>query len=95
MARKEQRSKGDRGGQVHRKGWGRWLPIAVLILVAIFIGVGGRWLLARQGNTGSTGAAIQLAPGSQLPEKVRKAPPKGAKGQAITAPPVFEDAKTE
>ncbi|MBC8249075.1 MAG: hypothetical protein H8E90_05305 [Anaerolineales bacterium] len=47
----------------------------MLILVAIFIGVGGGWLLARQGSTGSTVTEIQLAPVSQLSEKVRKAPP--------------------
>ncbi|HID85866.1 MAG TPA: hypothetical protein EYP55_00610 [Anaerolineae bacterium] len=39
------------------------------------MGLGGAWLLIRRGDAGSTVTEIQLAPVSQLPEKVRRAPP--------------------
>ena len=57
--------------QKRRKGWLYALPI----LAALVVGVGGAWLLTRQGDASSTEPEIQLAPVSQLPEKVRSAPP--------------------
>jgi hypothetical protein len=54
-----------------RKGW-LYVP---LILAALIIGVGGAWLLTLQGDASSTEPEIQLAPVSQLLEKVRSAPP--------------------
>lgn len=56
-----------------KKGRRGWL-YAIAILAAIFIGVGGAWLLARQRDASSTEPEIQLAPVSQLSEKVRSAP---------------------
>ncbi len=58
-----------------RKGSRRWLYVAIPILAAVLIGVGGGWFLARRGDTGSTRPEIQLAPVSRLPEQVRRAPP--------------------
>jgi len=69
MTRKKQRAR------PYQRGSGKWLYVAVPILAAVLIGVGGGWLLARKGGTGSTRAEIQLAPVSQLSEKVRSAPP--------------------
>lgn len=74
MAGKNRKSRGDEGTQAHQEGWGRWLPIAVLILATVLIGVGGGWLLARRGNTGSTEREIQLASVSLLSDKLRSAP---------------------
>ncbi len=60
-----------RHGQKKRVKWLYvTLPLAVLLL-----GLGGAWLLTRQGDTGSLEPEIQLASASQLPEKVRRAPP--------------------
>jgi hypothetical protein len=53
----------------------KWLYIVIPILAAVLIGVGGGWVLARRGDTATTGTEIKLAPVSQLPEKVRLAPP--------------------
>ena len=50
-----------------RKGSRRWLYVAIPVLAAVFIG--GGWFLAHQGE-----AEVQLAPASQLSEKVRSAP---------------------
>jgi hypothetical protein len=58
-----------------QKGSGKWLYVAIPILAAVLIGVGGGWVLARRGDTDTTGTEIKLAPVSQLPEKVRRAPP--------------------
>lgn len=59
-----------------------WLYIALPILAALLVGVGAIWLLTRSGEAGSAepeaasaGTEIQLAPVSQLPAKVRSAPP--------------------
>jgi len=72
MTREKQRPKrrGDkrRVGPRRQRRWGKWLYIA-LPTAALLIGLGGAWLL-----TQPQGAEIQLAPVSQLPEKVRKAP---------------------
>ncbi len=53
-----------------RKGSRKWLYVATPILAIVLIGLGGGWFLAHQGGT-----EIQLAPVSQLSEKVRSAPP--------------------
>ncbi len=53
-----------------RKG----LYIGLPILAALLIGVGGAWILTRQGNAGSSETVSQLAPVSQLPQVVRVAP---------------------
>ena len=74
MTREKRRSRGDRGAQARQQGLGKWLYVLFLLAV-LLIGVGGGWLLARRGDTDSTGPEIQLAPVSQLPEKVRRAPP--------------------
>jgi hypothetical protein len=75
MTRKKQRTgKYRKNARPSQKRSGRWRYIAILILAVFLIGAGGGWLLTRQGDTGSTGAEIQLAPVSQLPEKVRAAP---------------------
>ncbi len=75
MTRKKQRTgKQWRNARPSQKRSGRWRYIAVLILAALLIGAGGGWLLSRPRHAGSTGAEIQLAPVSQLPEKVRAAP---------------------
>jgi len=76
MTRKKQRSRMDRKrARSRQKGSGKWLYVAIPILAAVLIGVGGGWVLARRGDTDTTGTEIQLAPVSQLPEKVRRAPP--------------------
>jgi hypothetical protein len=69
----------------------KWLYIAIPILAAVLIGVGGGWVLARRGDTDTTGTEIQLAPVSQLPEKVRRAPPVVQEGYrfAIANPEVL------
>ena len=91
MSRKKQRSRRDRkGARSRQKGLGRWLYVLPL-LAALLIGVGGGWFLARRGDAGSTGPEIQLAPISQLPEKVRRAPPVVQEGYrfAIANPEVL------
>ena len=90
MSRKKQRSRRDRkGARSRQKGLGRWLYVLPL-LAALLIGVGGGWFLARRGDT-ATGPEIQLAPISQLPEKVRRAPPVVQEGYrfAIANPEVL------
>jgi len=67
MTRKKQRA---RSRQKRKK---RWL-YALSILAALLVGIGGAWLFTQQRNTGSTGSNIQLAPVSQLPANVRRAP---------------------
>lgn len=52
----------------------RWLYVGLPILAAVLIGVGGAWILTRQGNAGSAETESKLAPVSQLPQKVRSAP---------------------
>lgn len=56
-----------------RKGSRKWLYVAIPVLAAVLIG--GGWFLARQGDAGSTGSEVRLASVSQLPERVRSAPP--------------------
>jgi len=56
-----------------RKGSRKWLYVAIPVLVAVLIG--GGWFLARRGDADSTGPKVQLASVSQLPERVRSAPP--------------------
>jgi len=51
---KPRRAQSSRSRQARQKGWRKRLPIAALVLAAILIGVGGVWLLTRQGNTGTT-----------------------------------------
>lgn len=92
MTRKKQKSGRDRKrARSRQKRLGKWLYVAIPILAAVLIGVGGGWLLARRGDTGSTGIEIQLAPVSQLPEKVRRAPPVVQEGYrfAIANPEVL------
>jgi hypothetical protein len=75
MTRKTQRTgKYRKNARLSQKGSKRWRYIAALILAAFLIGAGGGWLRTRRRDAGSTGADIQLAPVSQLPEKVRAAP---------------------
>jgi len=61
------------------------------ILAAVLIGVGGGWFLAQRGGTSSAEIEITLAPVSQLPEKVRRAPPVVQEGYrfAIANPEVL------
>jgi len=56
-----------------RKGSRKWLYVAIPVLAAVLIG--GGWFLAHQGDADSTGSKVQLASVSQLPERVRSAPP--------------------
>ena len=51
---KPRRTQSSRSRQAHQEGWGRWLPIAALVLAAVLIGVGGVWFLTRRGDTGPT-----------------------------------------
>lgn len=90
MTRKKQR-KDSKGARSRQKGSGKWLYVVIPILAAVLIGLGGGWFLARRGDTGSTVPEIQLAPVSQLPEKVRRAPPvvQGAYRFAIANPEVL------
>jgi len=74
MTQENRKSSGDKGARSRQKGRRNWLPIAGLILAAVIIGVGGGWLLAQQGNTGSTEREIQLASVSLLSDKLRSAP---------------------
>jgi hypothetical protein len=71
MTRKRQKIKRTRTGQ---KKSNKWLYIAIPILAILLAGVGGTWLLV-QGDADSTGDEIELAPVSQLSDKVRAAPP--------------------
>ena len=92
MAGKKRKSRGDEGTQAHQEGWGRWLPIAGLILAAVLIGVGGGWFLGRQRSTGATaGIEIQLASASLLSDKLRSAPPVVQEGYrfAIANPDIL------
>jgi hypothetical protein len=76
MSRKKHKSRSTKKSAGSRqKGSGKWLYIVIPILAAVLIGVGGGWVLARRGDTDTTGTEIKLAPVSQLPEKVRMAPP--------------------
>jgi hypothetical protein len=76
MSRKKHKSRSSKKGvRSRQKGSGKWLYVVIPILAAVLIGVGGGWFLARRGDASSTGTEIQLAPVSQLPEKVRRAPP--------------------
>ena len=52
----------------------KWLYVGLPILAALLIGVGGAWILTRQGDAGSAEAESQLASVSQLPQAVRIAP---------------------
>ena len=61
------RTQSSRSRQARQKGWRNWLPIAALILAAILIGVGGVWLLTRQGNTGPTVAETTIAGSDDVP----------------------------
>lgn len=58
----------------HHKGVGRWLSVALPALAVLLMGFGGIHLWGRQGNKDSTTTEVQLAPVSQLPERVRRAP---------------------
>jgi hypothetical protein len=92
MTRKKRKPRKGRKGERSRQGGsGKWLYVAIPILAALLIGVGGGWFLARRGDTGSTVPEIQLAPVSQLPEKVRRAPPVVQEGYrfAIANPDVL------
>jgi hypothetical protein len=92
MSRKKRKSRSSRKSASSRqKGSGKWLYVALPILAAVLIGVGGGWVLARRGDIGSTGTEITLAPVSQLPEKVRRAPPVVQEGYrfAIANPEVL------
>ena len=71
MTRKRQRTKRAHTGQ---KKSNKWLYIAIPILAILIAGVGGRWLVAQE-DADSTGDEIELAPVSQLSDKVRAAPP--------------------
>lgn len=51
------------------------LYVALPILAALVIGIGAAWLLVGRNDTGPEGTEIQLAPASQLSDKVRQAPP--------------------
>ena len=64
---KPRRTPSSRSRQARQKGWRNWLPIAALILAAILIGVGGVWLLTRQGNTGPTVAETTIAGSDDVP----------------------------
>lgn len=76
MTRKKRRSREDRKGvRSRQKGSRKWLYVALPILAALLVGLGGGLLLARQRGCGPTTLEIQLAPVSQLPGKVRRAPP--------------------
>lgn len=75
MTRKKRRSRQDRkGASPRQRGVGKSLYLVIPILAALLIGVGGGWLLARQRGTDEAMRQIQLAPVSQLPERVREAP---------------------
>jgi hypothetical protein len=54
---------------------GKWPFVAISILVAVLASVAGVRLLARRGDNESTASGIQLAPVSQLSERVRREPP--------------------
>jgi hypothetical protein len=91
MSRKKHKSRSSKKRvRSRQKGSVKWLYVAIPILAAVLIGVGGGWLLARRGDT-ATGTEIQLAPVSQLPEKVRRAPPVVQEGYrfAIANPEVL------
>lgn len=51
------------------------LFVVLPILAVLVIGIGAAWILAGEENTGPEGTEIQLAPASQLSDKVRQAPP--------------------
>ncbi len=76
MTQKKQRSRMDRKrARSRQKGSGKWLYVAIPILAAVLIGVGGSWVLARRGDTDTTRTEIKLAPVSQLSQQVSSAPP--------------------
>lgn len=65
-------------------GKGKWMRMALPLLALIVIGVAAGWLLTGPSRTDSAGSSnvdsagpkeIQLVSFSQLPDKVRKAPP--------------------
>jgi hypothetical protein len=76
MSRKKSKSRSTkkRAGS-RQKGSGKWLYVAIPILAAVLIGVGGGWVLARRGDTDTTRTEIKLASVSQLSQQVRSAPP--------------------
>lgn len=76
MTRKKRSSRpGRRRPRPRQKGMGRRLYVAILIVGAFLLCLGGAWLLVRRRDTGATEIEVQLAPVSQLSEKVRRAPP--------------------
>ena len=92
MSRKKRKSSNNRKrARSRQKGSGKWLYVALPILAAVLIGVGGGWVLARRGDTDTTGTEITLAPVSQLPEKVRRSPPVVQEGYrfAIANPEIL------
>ena len=92
MSRKKRKSgSSKKRARSRQQGSGKWLYVAIPILAAVLIGVGGGWLFARRGDAGSTETEIQLAPVSQLPERVRMAPPVVQEGYrfAIANPEVL------
>lgn len=72
---KRRTKKADKREASRQKGWWKWPYGALLILAALFIGIGGGWLLARQREGQPSTPLVQLAAVSQLPDKVRRAPP--------------------
>ena len=92
MSRKKRKSRNSRKrARSRQKRTGKWLYVALPVLAAVLIGVGGGWVLARRGDTDTTATEIKLAPVSQLPEKVRRAPPVVQEGYrfAIANPEVL------
>lgn len=65
--RKKARSPSRRSRQARLKDWGRWPRVAVLILAAILIGVGGVWFVNGQGNTGSGRTEATIAGLADVP----------------------------
>lgn len=90
-SKKGTRSPSTSSGQARQKGSGKWLYVVIPILAAVLIGVGGGWFLAQRGDASSAETEITLAPVSQLPEKVRRAPPVVQEGYrfAIANPEVL------
>jgi hypothetical protein len=92
MSRKKRKSRSSKkGARPRQKGSRKWLYVAIPILAAVLIGVGGGWVLAQREDTDTTGTEIKLAAVSQLPERVRRAPPVVQEGYrfAIANPEVL------